>query len=69
MRKLLAILCLLLAVVSLLWNALSLFLDKEPGNTQVVTTIAPDGTTTTETRTLGKIVTVNKLRAPEGLKL
>lgn len=69
MKKLIASLCILIGALSLLWNVATLLLTPEPGTTRTTTTVAPDGTTTTTTETLGKIVTISKLRAPEGTKL
>ncbi|MDF9827103.1 hypothetical protein M2447_001192 [Ereboglobus sp. PH5-10] len=69
MKKFIAILCLAVASVSLVWKIAAMAFSLQPATTRTTVIVAPDGTTTTRTETLGKVITVHNLSAAEGTQL
>ncbi|MDR1011962.1 MAG: hypothetical protein LBM04_12715 [Opitutaceae bacterium] len=66
MKKLIAILCMLVAAVSLAWKLAGFAFTLQPSTTRTIVITNPDGSSGTQTVALGKLVTVTRLTAVEG---
>ena len=70
MKKIIAILCIFAATVSLIWKvAERVFTTPPPAATRTIATVDPEGVQTTKTEPLGKVVTIARIRVAEGTQL